>query len=54
MKKITINNYQYWYNFKTNKLYIDEEGLDECPKNLFTAQEQAQFYNQLQNYLVLM
>lgn len=44
MKRITINNYQYWFNIETGKLYLDEEGNNEVSKRCFTAQEMNQFY----------
>lgn len=49
MKRITINNYQYWYNEATGKLYEDEAGTTEVTKQSFTAQEMIQFYNALRD-----
>ncbi len=47
MIRITINNYQYWYNKETEKLYLDEEGTNEVAKRSFNVQEMTQFYSEL-------
>lgn len=49
MKRITINNYQYWFNEATGTLYTDEAGMQEVSLRSFTAQEMTQFYNAIKS-----
>jgi hypothetical protein len=45
MKRIKINGFEYYYNTKTEKLFVDETMTQEVDKQFFTPNEYQQFLN---------